>query len=79
MAKKSLQSKFDIFNLDLLNTPNGFCPVVNQSERKFMMDKFERIENQRQTENDKELAKHSEYDKDEEAKNNSHIDEPKPH
>ena len=43
------------------------------------MDKFERIENQRQTENDKELAKHSEYDKDEEAKNNSHIDEPKPH
>lgn len=64
-----MQSKFDIFSLDLCNTPNGFCPVVNQSESKFMREKFQRIENQRKAENDKDLAKHRNYDLDEDSKN----------
>ena len=79
MAKKSLQSKFDIFSLDLTSTPNGFCPVVNQSERKFMTEKFLKIEQQRKAENDKDLAKHKEYDLDEDEKCNEEIPEPRPH
>ena len=44
-----------------------------------MVEKFDKIQNQRQAENDKELAKHKEYDRDEETKNNDEIPEPKPH
>jgi hypothetical protein len=44
MALKSLRPKFDLFELNLDETPNGFCPVINSSEKKFLSDKFERIE-----------------------------------
>lgn len=56
--------KYDVFKLNLYETPNGFCPVVNSSEKKFLSDKFERIETQRKIENDKSRQRHIEYDRD---------------
>ena len=53
MALKALKPKFDIFELNLRETPNGFCPVVCTAEKKFLADKFERIEQQRKIENEK--------------------------
>lgn len=44
-----------------------------------MTEKFNRIEQQRKAENDKDLAKHKEYDLDEENKCNQDIPEPRPH
>lgn len=78
MAKKSLQSKFDIFYLDLQNTPNGFCPCANQSERKYMSDNFVRLEDLREIENKKDLLKFEEHDRDIAAEKNNSIPESRP-
>jgi hypothetical protein len=44
-----------------------------------MTEKFWKIEQQRKAENDKDLAKHIDYDLDEDAKCNEDIPEPRPH
>lgn len=70
--------KFDIFKLQLAETPNGFCPMICNAEKKFLSDKFERIETQRKIENEKSRQRHLEYDRDCEPCMNNQLLEPIP-
>lgn len=67
-ARKQLLPKFDVYNLDLANTPNGFCPVINEAEKRICLEKFSRIETQREIENLKDYERHLANDVDCEAR-----------
>jgi len=70
--------KYDHFSLMLADTPNGWTPVVNQAEREYLRERFEKIEKSRKEENEKSLLKCRENDNDFEARMNTEIPEPQP-
>ena len=53
IAKISLRQPFDLHRLDM-NTPHGFCFTVSKTEKQFVTDNFERIEQRRELENRKD-------------------------
>jgi hypothetical protein len=64
MALKAIKPCYDVFALQIKDTPNGTCPCVNRQKRKWIAEKFDKIEQQRKIENEKSRLRHLENDRD---------------
>lgn len=62
--QSSPSGQADLFALKITETPNGICPVVNAQELEWLADKYDKIEQQRKTENEKLKHRALENDKD---------------
>jgi hypothetical protein len=78
LARRSIQTKYDVYLLDIKGTPNGYCPVLNHEQKSFCSKKFYQIEQQRDTENKKDFERHLEFDRDCLPQHNDEITEPMP-